>query len=80
MMSRFDDALAQYDAALKLNPGYYQALNEIGRVQIGKYEAGVELDDSIRLAALIACRKSLNINPYQDSIRACIEQWQKPPH
>lgn len=78
-VKRYDDAVRQYDAALKLNPRYFPAYNEIGKTFIAMYRAGYELDDSQRQSALAAWKKSLEINPGQADAQALVDQWSKQP-
>jgi tetratricopeptide (TPR) repeat protein len=78
-VKRYDDAIRQYDTALKMNPRYFVAYNEIGKVFVSLYRAGYELDDSQRQSALAAWRKSLEINATQPETQALIDQWSKQP-
>jgi tetratricopeptide (TPR) repeat protein len=71
------DAVAEYERAIKLDPNYFPALNEAGRVIIQRYRAGNELDESLRLAALGYWGRSLSVNPNQPTIRALQTQWSK---
>src|SRR5439155_22028852 len=59
MAKRYDDAIEQYDAALRHNPRYLAALNEKGTALIRKYHDGMELDEDIRKAALDSWKQSL---------------------
>lgn len=72
------DAVAQYEVALRLDPRYYPAMNEAGRVIIQRYRAGNELDESLRLAALGYWNRSLAIAPTQPLVQALVRQWEKP--
>ncbi|HZZ43050.1 MAG TPA: tetratricopeptide repeat protein [Tepidisphaeraceae bacterium] len=78
-VKRYDDAIRQYDAALKLNPRYFPVFNEMGKAFIALYRAGYELDDSQRQSAVAAWRKGLEINPNQPDTQALIDQWSKQP-
>jgi len=75
----FADAITQYQAALKLDPNYYPALNEIGATYIADYEKGLALDDSKRKAALDAWQQSLSINRTQARIMALVQKYSKAP-
>lgn len=75
--TKYDQAIAQYKIALKGNPRYYQALNEMGRVIILQYQAGMELDDKKRDEALGFWRQSVDISPSQPKIKALLDQWEK---
>ncbi|HEX3357064.1 MAG TPA: tetratricopeptide repeat protein [Tepidisphaeraceae bacterium] len=75
LAKRFDEALAQYPIALKLDPRYYPALNEQGFTYIAMFENGLELDDKSRLQAIASWGQSLKVNPNQPSVAAVIQQW-----
>lgn len=62
---KYDQALAEYAQALRLDPHYIPALNETGWVLITEYNQSLGLDEPKRTAALDAWRKSLAINPNQ---------------
>lgn len=70
-----DAAINEYQLALKLDPKYYPAMNEIGSARIAQYKADLELDDSKRDEALAMWKQSLAINPNQPEIRAASRQW-----
>lgn len=71
----FADALNQYQAALKLDPNYYPALNQMGELYIKEYNKGLGLDDSKRKAALDAWQQSLAIHRAQANITAQVQQY-----
>lgn len=73
----FAEAINQYQAALKLDPNYYPALNEIGAAYIADYKKGLELDDAKRKNALDAWQQSLAINRAQPRIMALVQQYSK---
>ena len=75
---KFSDALDQYNAALKLNPNYYHALNEIGAIHIMEYKKGLTLDETKRQAALQAWEQSLAIQRNQPQIIARTQEFSKP--
>jgi tetratricopeptide (TPR) repeat protein len=77
LSGRFDDALLQYQLALKFDSRYYPALNERGYTSIAMYEKGLELDDTIRQRAVDAWRQSLAIYPNQPPITAAIQKWSR---
>jgi tetratricopeptide (TPR) repeat protein len=77
LLGRFDEAIAQYDTAVKQNPQYVAAINEKGNAYIAQYEKGLQLDDSKRAAALEAWKSSLKINPEQPRIKETINKWEK---
>ena len=75
---KFDDAIAQYDIALKADPKYLPALNEKANTYIRKYIDGLELDDALRVSALELWKKSLAMNPNQPRVIELLKKWQKP--
>jgi tetratricopeptide (TPR) repeat protein len=72
---RYDDAIAQYQSALKIDPKYYPALNEIGWSRITEYKNNLELDDTKRDEAIAMWTQSLEINSDQPKIEAAKKQW-----
>lgn len=69
------EAIEQYERSLRIDPNYFPALNDAGRVMIQRYRAGLELDESLRQAALAYWNRSLQINPRQPQIEALVRQW-----
>ncbi|HYO07652.1 MAG TPA: tetratricopeptide repeat protein [Tepidisphaeraceae bacterium] len=76
---RYDDAVAQYQSALKLDPKYYPAMNEIGWSRIAEFKNNLELDDAKREQALAMWDQSLTINPEQPKIEAAKKEWSERP-
>jgi tetratricopeptide (TPR) repeat protein len=74
---KLDEALEQYHQALTQNPKYYPAMNEIGRVLVMQYKAGLELDDRKLAEALAMWHESLQINANQPPVQALLKQWDK---
>ncbi|MEO6435873.1 MAG: tetratricopeptide repeat protein [Tepidisphaeraceae bacterium] len=72
---RHNDAVVQYEAAIKLDPRYYPAMNEIGWSRITEYKNNLELDDAKRDQALTMWSQSLTINPNQPRIQAAKQEW-----
>ena len=72
---RYDQAIAQYQLALKLDPKYYPAMNEIGFSRIAEYRKGLELDDTKRTDAIAMWKKSLEINSNQPKIQSALKEW-----
>jgi superkiller protein 3 len=72
---RYDDAVEQYQQALKLDPKYFPAMNEIGWSRIADYKNNLELDDSKREQAIDMWKQSLEINPEQPKIAAAKQEW-----
>lgn len=72
---RYDEAVAQYQQALKLDPKYYPALTELGFTRIAEYQKGLELDDTKRADAVNYWRKSIAINPNQPKVEAALKEY-----
>ena len=72
---RFDEAVHQFEEALKLDPKYYPAMNEIGWTRIQEYKNNLELDDSKREQAISSWNQSLNIRSDQPKIKAAMDQY-----
>ena len=72
---RYDEAIAQYEEALKLDDKYTPAMNEIGFTKIAEYKNNLELDDSKREQAITMWNQSLAIKPDQDKIKAAVAEW-----
>jgi tetratricopeptide (TPR) repeat protein len=73
--ARYDEALVEYEVALKLNPNFYPAMNEMGSIYIVQYKKGLELDETLRSKALAMWRKSLAVNPSQPRVVGWLRQW-----
>ena len=76
LLKQFDTAIDQYRLALKANPRYAPAMNELGRVLILQYKQGLELDEAKRRDALAMWKQSLEINPTQPEVEAMVKQWE----
>lgn len=74
----YDKAIEQYDLALKSDPQYLAAMNEKAFALIGKYLVGLQLDDTLRNAALDLWRSSLKVNPNQPRIADAVRKWENP--
>jgi superkiller protein 3 len=74
-VKQYEEAIREYERAIDINPRYYPALNEMGRVHIMRYRDGFELDDAQRLAAIDAWQRSLKVNPQQPRVASQVEQW-----
>ena len=70
-----DTALNEYDAALKLDGQYWPALNQVGLVLVRKYQAGMTLNEDLRVQAVAVWEKSLALRPDQPQIRQWVAQW-----
>jgi tetratricopeptide (TPR) repeat protein len=75
LAGRYQDALLQYQFALKFDPRYYPAYNERGSTLMAQYEKGLELDDSLRAQTIEAWQQSLKIYPNQPAVSRAIKQW-----
>jgi hypothetical protein len=53
-------------------------MNEKAFALIGKYLVGLQLDDTLRNAALDLWRASLKINPNQPRIADAVRKWENP--
>jgi tetratricopeptide (TPR) repeat protein len=76
---RWDESAKEYEVAIKLNPRYFPAINELGTISIERYRQGLELDDNLRITALNAWKRSLGVNPDQPAIRDQVQKWEKRP-
>jgi tetratricopeptide (TPR) repeat protein len=76
---KYADAITQYRGALKLDPNYYPALNNIAAVHIMEYKDGLNLDDAKRKAALEAWQQSLSIHREQPDVMLRVQEWSKAP-
>jgi superkiller protein 3 len=72
---RYDDAVEQYQQAIKLDPKYYPAMNEIGWSRIAQYRNNLELDDDKREQAIAMWDQSLQVKPDQPKIEAAKKEW-----
>ena len=77
MAKRDDDAVAQYQEAVRVDPNYTAGLNALASAMIAKYEAGSELDDSLRRTAVSSWKKSLAFKPQQPQIAELVQKWDK---
>jgi Tfp pilus assembly protein PilF len=75
---RYDEAVQQYDAALKSDPRYWPAMNEKGYALIRQYREGLELDDAKRQGAIALWRNSLKLNNNQPTIRTQLDKAENP--
>jgi len=75
---RYDEAIRQYDLALKRDPRYWPAMNEKGYVLIRQYREGLELDSAKRAGAIALWRDSLKLNGNQPTIRRQLEKAENP--
>jgi tetratricopeptide (TPR) repeat protein len=72
---RYDDAVAQYQAALDLDPKFFPAMNEIGFTRIADYRKNFELDEEKREQAVAMWKQSLDIKPDQPRVAEALKQW-----
>lgn len=71
-----DRAIQLYQETLQLNPRYYPAINAMANLRISQYQAGLQLDESLRKQALDLWRQSLSIHPQQPQVSQQIEKWE----
>lgn len=72
---RHEEALKQFQNALKLNPRFYPAINRIGDDYIRQYRKSFQLDEPKREAAVAQWTRSLRIEPDQPKIQALVRAW-----
>jgi superkiller protein 3 len=72
---KYEEAVEQFENALKLDPGYIAALNYEGWALITQYTQGLGLDDPKRAGAIELWKRSLQINPNQPKITALVKQY-----
>jgi len=73
---RFDEAIQQFDEALKLDARYLPALNEKGVAYIRIYdERELGLNDAPRIKALETWKQSLAINANQPRVQQWVRKW-----
>ncbi|HEX8521061.1 MAG TPA: tetratricopeptide repeat protein [Tepidisphaeraceae bacterium] len=72
---RYDEAVAQYQQALKLDGRYYPALTELGFTRLAEYRKGLELDDSKRADAVTFWKRSMEINSNQPKVEAALKEY-----
>ncbi len=72
-----DRAVEQYQAALRLSPRYYPAMNQIAAVRIEQYVKGLQLNEKARQEALTMWRQSLQIQPEQPQISQALKRWEE---
>lgn len=75
---RFDEAVTEYDIALKADPQFAAAMSDKGFAMIGKYVADLYLDDKLRTGAVDLWRASLRINPAQPRVIEALRKWEHP--
>lgn len=68
-------AMAQFNAALKLDPTFYPAMNSAAQTLIQQYEAGLQLDDAKRNAAVTFWRNSLKVHADQPEVQTQLQRW-----
>jgi tetratricopeptide (TPR) repeat protein len=75
LQHRDEEALAEYDAALRLDKHYWPAMNQIGVIQLRKYQAGLTLDEGLRRSAVDNWKRSLALRGDQPQIKALVSEW-----
>ncbi|CAN5623739.1 hypothetical protein BH09PLA1_BH09PLA1_30870 [soil metagenome] len=74
---QYDDALREYDLALKLDSNYTPAMNDKGFLLLKQYKAGLELDEEKLREAVALWRVSLRVNPNQPKIQQALKDSEK---
>lgn len=77
LQGKAPEAIEQYERALKIDPNYFPAMNDAGRVMIQRYRAGLELEEPLRQSAIAYWSRSLKVNPKQPQIEALLKQWER---
>jgi tetratricopeptide (TPR) repeat protein len=75
LQAQDDAAMQQYDLCLKIDPNYWPAMNEMGLIDIRKYQAGMTLHEDLRLGAVALWKKSLSLQPHQTQIQQLLDRW-----
>lgn len=73
-----EEALREYDTALRLDRNYYPAMNEKGALLIKQYHAQLDLDENKVKEAVALWKVSLRINPRQPRIETALKEFEKP--
>ncbi len=76
LSNRSDRAIDEYHTALRLDPRYCPALNDLGVLLITQYQKEAELDDDKKNSAVDLWRQSLAISPDQNRIKSLLKQWE----
>lgn len=74
-LGRFDDARSSFENALKLDPGYYPALNGFGVCRLNDWIRSGRVDQRAREAGLNALRRSLQANRDQPAILEIVSRY-----
>ncbi|MFI5378895.1 MAG: tetratricopeptide repeat protein [Tepidisphaerales bacterium] len=72
---RMDEAIREFETALKQNSKNYQAHNGLGDTMIQQYRASAMLDEKKRSAAIGHWKTSLEINPEQARVQAMLKEY-----
>ena len=72
---RPDEAVQQFDLALKMNPQNYQAMNGMGDALLAQYRQSAMLDEMKRTAAVVHWKQSLALNPNQPRVAALVKEY-----
>jgi len=74
---RVEDAIRQFETALKLDARNFHACNGLGEAMLAQYRQGFMLDETKRNEAIRWWRKSLQINPHQPRIEALLIEYDR---
>jgi tetratricopeptide (TPR) repeat protein len=77
MSGKNQEAIKEYRVAMKMNPKYFSAMNELAQALLVQYQTGMELDEKMREEALGLWRQSLELSPRQPKVKAALEEWDK---
>jgi tetratricopeptide (TPR) repeat protein len=72
---RPDDAVRQFEQALKQNTQNYQAMNGMGDALLAQYRLSAMLDENKRTAAVAQWKQSLALNPRQPRVAALVKEY-----
>lgn len=74
-MGKFDEARTAFESALKLDPGYFPALNGFGVCRLNDWIRSGRVDQRAREAGLSALRRSLQANRDQPAILEIVSRY-----
>lgn len=74
-LEQYDQAMASFQAALRLEPDYFPALNGIGVCELNRWHWSDKRDVGARDRAIAALRRSLSINRNQAAIEELLTRY-----
>lgn len=75
LAGRTDDAIREFQHALRQNERSFQALNGLGDAMLIKYRESANLDEGKRVTAVDYWRKSLSIHPNQPKVSELVKEY-----